>query len=683
MRRFARLFAELDQTNKTNEKIDAMSRYFTDTSDRESAAWALYFLSGQRLQRLISSSLLRDWAIELSAIEPWLFDECYEAVGDLGETISLIVPKPVEQTSSMLREAAASQASVPHSGRADVESIADQSLAFWVEHLLLPLRVLTAVEQRAAIVRYWCTLDQVSCLVMNKLLTGSFRVGVSQKLVVRALANATGMSVEVLAHRMMGRWQPSASFFDSLLDRSTDDASISRPYPFFLANPLELDVEQLGDISDWQIEWKWDGIRAQIIRRKGQAFIWSRGEELMTDRFPELRALADLLPDGTVLDGEIVACRDGQILPFASLQRRIGRQQLGPKILRDVPVAYLAFDLLETEGQDFRSQPLLIRRSHLVSLFHALRNRTGISASLLPERTGIFPRSSPGLLFGDSNEPLYSPNGTGINADHPSTKRTGLSLDASNNDFEERTGNSSTPKRTGLSAERELSETDPLLANAGTIGGDSSVSMPSPGAPQADATAFQIAAEFGGAFMVPSVLTARSWQEIRDRREQSRTLMAEGLMLKRLVSPYRVGRPRGDWWKWKVEPYSIDAVLIYAQRGHGKRASLYTDYTFGVWDGDQLVPFAKAYSGLTDAEISKVDHFVRQNTLERFGPVRRVQPELVFELAFENIQLSTRHRSGIAVRFPRILRWRKDKLIRDADSLETIKAMLAQMNRQT
>ena len=563
MQHFARLFAELDQTNKTNDKVAAMAAYFRHC-DPASAAWALYFLSGQKLKRLVSTTLLRAWAVEVANIEEWLFDECYEAVGDLGETISLIVPRPIAVDEQL-------------------------PLARWVEDRLLPLRQLTAHEQQSEIVAAWRSLNQTACLVFNKLITGSFRVGVSQKLVVRGVAEASGVDAEVLAHRMMGQWQPTAEFYNQLVHPDDQDAQISRPFPFFLAHPLEQGPEDLGDLSQWQAEWKWDGIRAQIIHRQQEVFIWSRGEELMTERFPELQRTAQRLPDGVVLDGEIVGYRGETILPFAHLQRRIGRKQLGKKILGDVPVAFLAFDLLELDGVDMRGAPLVARRAAL-------------------ER-----------VIGDLQSEQFATDGSGAALDS-------LPLSVVGSD----------------DVQMKISE----RCN----------------------------------FRLPAIVRASNWQELVKLRQQSREQRAEGLMLKRLDSPYRVGRPRGDWWKWKIEPYTIDAVLIYAQRGHGRRASLYTDYTFAVWDGPTLVPFAKAYSGLTDKEIQRVDSFVRRHTLEKFGPVRSVKPELVFELAFENIQLSSRHKSGIAVRFPRILRWREDKPITEADTVETIRAMLRTPN---
>ncbi len=607
MEHFAKLFSQLDQTNKTNEKVEAIAEYFRRT-DAASAAWGLYFLSGQKLQRVVSSGLLRQWAIEVARIEPWLFDECYEAVGDLGETISLVVPRRTEEDSMGL-------------------------LASWVEQRLLPLRRLTVAEQRSVILASWRQLNQVACLVLNKLLTGSFRVGVSQKLVVRGLSVACGVPAEVLAHRLMGSWQPSASFFERLVHPDSGDTEVSRPYPFYLASPLEGEPHELGQVDQWQVEWKWDGIRAQVIRRQGQTYIWSRGEELMKDRFPELERAAECLPDGTVVDGEIVGRRDGVILPFAQMQRRIGRKQLGPKVLREVPVSYLMFDVLEVGGEDVRGRPLRERRVLLEALASELvvRSRRSGALELPGSLLGLAEGMGDGDLDGDVDSDLGSDlDGMGRGEGELGGEEQGAAVGGR------------------VSSEASLGS---VLSDIGEL---------SPGLP----------------FLLPARLVAGTWEELADVRSRSREAHAEGLMLKRLDSPYRVGRPRGDWWKWKIEPYTVDAVLIYAQRGHGKRASLYTDYTFGVWDGDVLVPFAKAYSGLTDKEIAKVDRYVRQHTLERFGPVRSVQPALVFELAFENIQISTRHKSGIAVRFPRILRWRSDKSITEADSLTTIRAML-------
>jgi DNA ligase 1 len=524
---FADLYAALDETTKTNEKIAAMSRYF-GSAPPEDAAWAVHFLIGRRPKRLIETRKLVAWAMEEAGVPDWLFGECYHAVGDLAETIALLLPA--------------------------AQSSSDKPLHYWVQERLQPMRSWDDNARRESLVAAWREMSERQRFAWNKLITGEFRVGVSQNLVVRALAQASGVDANVLAHRLMGDWEPTADFAARILATETADADVSRPYPFCLAYPLEGGVEELGEVRDWQLEWKWDGIRSQLIRRARQTFLWSRGEELMTDRFPELAAAGALLPEGTVLDGEVLPWKDGAPLPFAQMQRRIGRKALGAKILAEVPVVLLAFDLLEHEGQDVRERPLEWRRAELEKIVAAAGPESHLVASPV-------------------------------------------------------------------------------------VGDD-------------------------------------SWEELQRTREQARSRGVEGFMLKRHASPYRVGRRRGDWWKWKINPYSVDAVLIYAQPGNGRRASLFTDYTFGVWDQGKLTPFAKAYSGLTDEEIRRVDAFVRNNTIEKFGPVRRVKPELVFELAFEGIQLSPRHRSGIAVRFPRMARWRTDKKAEDADTIETIRALL-------
>ena len=526
MKAFAELYAALDETTKTGEKVDALARYFASVP-AEDAAWAVHFLIGRRPKRLVGARRLAEWAMQATGTPEWLFAECYDSVGDLAESISLLLPPSGASSDLPLRE--------------------------WVARLLA-LRGEDEETQRGDVMRAWAELDGPQAYVWNKLITGSFRVGVSQKLVVRALAQVSGVDENTIAHRLMGSWEPGPDLIARLLRAETGDADVSRPYPFFLAYALEEEPDALGEAREWQTEWKWDGIRAQVIRRAGSTFVWSRGEELITERFPELAAAAAMLPDGTVLDGEIMPWRDGQPLPFAQLQRRIGRKVLGPKILSEVPVVLLTYDLLEIGGEDLRPRPLEWRRARL----------------------------------------------------------------------------------------------EELLART-----------PS-----------------GGRFLPSPVVPAEEWDHVRQAYRDARTRQAEGLMLKRRDAEYGVGRRKGAWWKWKVEPFTVDAVLIYAQRGHGRRASLYTDYTFAVWSGDELVPFAKAYSGLTDAEIRRVDSFVRRNTLQRFGPVRAVKPELVFELGFEGIQRSPRHKSGIAVRFPRMLRWRDDKKPEDADSLETIIGML-------
>ena len=528
MKAFAELYSAIDETTKTNEKVEALTRYFARVPPAD-AAWAATFLIGRRPKRLLASRKLAQWAIEESGIPDWLFGECYQAVGDFAETIALLLP-PAQRSS-------------------------DLPLHYWIEERLLPLRDAGDEAQRASLVSAWREMDERQRFAWNKIITGEFRVGVSQSLVVRAIAAVSGLDAAVVSHRLMGDWQPTAEFWSQLIAAeghgTAGHSDVSRPYPFFLAYPVEGPIEALGDIRAWQVEWKWDGIRAQLIRREGHTFVWSRGEELMTGRFPELAALGAQLPPGVAIDGEILPWKNGEPLPFAQMQRRIGRKVLGPRILNEVPVVIVAYDLLELNGEDIRERPLEFRRARL----------------------------------------------------------------------------------------EEIAPADSAL-------------------------------------IVSPVVQADTWDNLALLRQEARARKVEGFMLKRLGSPYGVGRRRGEWWKWKIQPYSVDAVLIYAQPGHGRRASLFTDYTFGVWDGGELVPFAKAYSGLTDDEIRKVDAFVRANTIEKFGPVRSVKPELVFELAFEGIQRSPRHRSGIAVRFPRMARWRTDKKAADADTIETIRALL-------
>ncbi len=528
MKAFADLYAAIDETTRTNAKVEAMVDYFRK-APHDDAAWAVYFLIGRKPRQVVPTAKLRAWAAAEAGISDWLFEEAYHAVGDLAESIALILPEP--------------------------SASSDLSLRLWVEERLLPLRGAEEEVQREAMTRYWSEMDGRQRFVWNKLITGAFRVGVSQQLVTRALGKVGETDAATVAHRLMGDWEPTSHFFKRLLSTEVEDADVSRLFPFCLAHPIEADPATLGPISDWQAEWKWDGIRGQLIRRQGRTFLWTRGEELVTERYPELAELGPYLPDGTAIDGEILPWKDGRVLPFAQLQKRIGRKTVGKAILAEVPVVLVAYDLLEHRGEDIRGLPLEDRRARL----------------------------------------------------------------------------------------------EEIVRGSG----------------------------WDGRLIASPVLRAENWEALRELRESSRERGVEGMMLKRRGSIYRVGRVRGDWWKWKVNPLSVDAVLIAAQRGSGKRASLYTDYTFGVWSDGRLVPVAKAYSGLTDEEIRRVDKFVRANTVDKFGPVRSVKPELVFELAFEGIQRSTRHKSGVAVRFPRIARWRDDKVASEADSLSTLQAMLS------
>jgi DNA ligase-1 len=532
LRRFAALYEALDRTTSTNEKVAALAEYFA-AAPPEDAAWAVFFLTGRRLTRLLPARLLAGWAMEEAAVPEWLFEECYAGVGDLAETIALLLERQGES-----------------------ELSSEIPLSAWVTDRILPLKRLPVEEQRAAVVGWWGELGRWETFVLAKLLTGALRVGVSQTLVERALARVAGVSPAAMAHRLMGSWEPAASFYMGLLadeDSGEGGEDGSRPYPFFLASALDQPVETLGDPSEWIAEWKWDGIRAQLVRRGGQVHLWSRGEELITERFPEIaRAALPLVPDGTVLDGEVLAWRDGAPLPFSVLQRRIGRKKVGEKILAEAPAVFLAYDLLEEEGRDARERPLSERRAAL---------------------------------------------------------------------------------------ERRVVGGRPVL-------------------------------------LLSQALAVADWGAAAGLRGEARERGVEGLMLKRLASPYGAGRRRGDWWKWKIEPFRFDAVLVYAQPGHGRRANLLTDYTFAVWSGGELVPVAKAYSGLADEEILELDGWIRRHTLQKFGPVRSVEPSQVFEIACEGIAASPRHRSGIAVRFPRMVRRRTDKRPEDADTLEGVQALL-------
>ncbi|MCP8347019.1 ATP-dependent DNA ligase [Pseudomonas qingdaonensis] len=544
MKAFAELYGQLDATTSSNAKRDALVRYFASASPAD-AAWAVYFLAGGRPRQLVPTRLLRELAISLSGLPDWLFEESYQAVGDLAETFSLLLPEAAHSS--------------------------DAGLAYWVEDCLLPLRGLPPETLAQRLPPLWAQLDRQSLLVCLKLVTGSFRVGVSKLLVTRALAQLADIDSKRVAQRLVGytdlSHRPTAQGYLKLIAAESEDEHAQRggqPYPFFLAHALQQPVDQfdalLGPPQAWQAEWKWDGIRAQVVKREGQLWVWSRGEELLTERFPELQALAAVLPDGCVVDGEIVVWRDG-VQPFALLQQRIGRKTLGKKILADAPVVLLGYDLLEWQGADWRSRPQAERRAQLEALVQTTA--------------------------------------------HP-------------------------------------------------------------------------------ALRLSPVLQGDTWAELAAQREASRSLGVEGLMLKARDALYGVGRTKdmGVWWKWKIDPFSVDAVLIYAQRGHGRRASLYSDYTFAVWDAPagspqrSLVPFAKAYSGLSDEEMRKVDAIIRKTTVETFGPVRSVTPTLVFELGFEGIALSKRHKSGIAVRFPRMLRWRLDKPVDEADDLATLQSLL-------
>jgi len=608
MKAFAGLFAAIDGTTSTNAKVEAIVRYLA-AAPAADAAWAVFFLTGRRLKRLLPYRAISDWTMALAGVPEWLLGECYSVVGDGAETATLILDQiptdsgvvpPARNTNDsgvvlhgripndsgvVLHGRIPNDSGVVLPGRETPESL---GLAEWVEERILPLRQAPPDAQQRQVIGWIRELGRRERFTLFKLLTGELRLGVSQTLVVRALAQAAALPATAVAARLMGEWTPSAAWYAGLVSPGVTDADRSRPYPFCLASPIDNAITDapaiaalLGERADWLVEWKWDGIRAQLIVRGGRVYLWSRGEELITDRFPEVAAIAAGFADGTVLDGEILAWRGDRPLPFAALQQRIGRERQVARTARDLPVVFMAYDVLEDAGADVRATPLIDRRARLEAIVSAL---------------------------------------PGVRPEAPAAARAPLLP------FEEDATGAS-----GLAQE--------------TI-------------------------------RISPIVPGDTWTALADVRGESRHRGVEGLMLKRLTSTYGVGRKRGDWWKWKIDPHTIDAVLIYAQPGSGKRASLLTDYTFGVWHEGELVPVAKAYSGLTNEEILEMDRWIRRHTVERFGPVRHVEPIHVFELGFEAIAPSTRHRSGIAVRFPRMLRWRKDKPASEADTLATLEALM-------
>ena len=538
MKEFAILIDEVSASTKTTDKVNAIINYFNHADD-EDKIWMLALFTGRRPKRTVNSSRLHDWCAEIAGIPLWLFEESYSAVGDLSETIALILPESSNKS--------------------------DKPLHYWM-HYLIDLDGKEEYEKKEAIAAAWQQLGTRERFVFNKLMSASFRIGVSGTLVINALAKHYHTDAQVMSHRLSGNWDPQHITFRELITGEHVDTDASKPYPFYLAYPLEEEISNLGEPTDWQAEWKWDGIRGQIIKRKGEIFVWSRGEELMTDKFPEYASLKHLLPDGTALDGEIICFKDGKPLPFSLLQTRIGRKNIGKKVLQDAPVGFLMYDLLEYKGEDLRHTSQAERRSMLENLYQTLEV-----------------------------------------------------------DFAAKTGKTSN--------------------------------------------------EF--VLQLSPLIQFNNWDELTQLRLQSRDMGSEGLMLKKKDAIYQAGRKRGDWWKWKVDPLSIDCVLVAAQKGHGRRANLYTDYTFAVLDDqNNLVTFTKAYSGLTDKEFLQVDAFIKRNIIEKFGPVRTVKPELVFEIGFEGIAESKRHKSGVAVRFPRMLRFRKDKPVEEINTLNDLKALL-------
>jgi DNA ligase-1 len=525
MKVFAQLINALDSTNKTNLKGEAIERFLSEAVEGDKL-WLLALFTGKRPKRNVNTGMMQQWAMELAAIPDWLFRESYASVGDLGETIALVLPPP--------------------------NSYTEKSLSEWME-LIIALKTKTDAEKKDFVLQAWDSLPATERFIFNKLLGGSFRLGISAQSLINALSRHYQLDANAITHSIMGDWKMGEVSFDKLVKGEYTNTQLSKPYPFCLAYALEKEVDELGDINTWQAEYKWDGIRGQIVKREGEVFIWSRGEELVTEQFPEIKSALSAWPGNFVLDGELLVYKDQQVFNFSELQKRLNRKNLTKKIQEALPVALFVYDLLEWNGEDWRDKRLEERRAQLEILV----------------------------------------------SKHPADN-----------------------------------------------------------------------------IQLSTIINYTNWEELRLIREQARLVNSEGLMLKHKASPYHTGRKKGDWWKWKIDPLTIDAVLIYAQKGSGRRSAYYTDYTFAVKQGDQLVTIAKAYSGLTDKEIQEVSRFVNKHAIEKFGPVRTVKPELVFEIAFEGIGFSSRHKAGVALRFPRILRWRKDKTVADIDDIEDIKKLI-------
>ncbi len=531
MKHFSKLISAVEITNKTNDKIAAFVEYFHTAPDKDKL-WLIAIFTGKRPKRPINTKFMKQWCMEIAEIPEWLFLESYSAVGDSGETMSLLLPEPTHHI--------------------------EKSFSQWMEEIVA-LKKKSDDEKEAYIRNAWSGLEVQERLIFNKLIGGSFRVGVSKKTLVNALAKFSGIEANQLMHSIIGNWDINSISFDELLQGEHINYDNSKPYPFCLAYALEKELDELGDVTDWQVEYKWDGIRGQIVKRNNEVFLWSRGEELVTEQFPELTEAIAKLEGDFVIDGEILALKDNAILLFNDLQKRLNRKNVTKKLLQDVPIGFYAYDMMEWDNKDIREKPLSHRRKLLEQLLD--KNAT-------------------------ANKTLF----------------------------------------------------------------------------------------------ISEIIASETWEELIPVRAEARARDSEGLMLKQKNSPYHTGRKKGDWWKWKVDPLTIDAVMIYAQKGSGRRSGHYTDYTFAVKKDDGLVTVAKAYSGLTNEEIKEVSRFVKKNSIEKFGPVRTVKPELVFEIAFEGIALSNRHKSGVALRFPRISRWRRDKPVEEIDTIENVKLLITSPN---
>ena len=521
MKAFSLMYRRLESTTSTLKRTAIIADFFRQASDKDKL-WTIALFTHKRPRRTITTSYLRLWAAELANIPNWLFEDTYHIVGDLAETIAKIIPPPTYTS--------------------------DNSLSYWVE-MLIALKDKEEADKKEAILEAWKILDTDSRFLFNKLITGGFRIGVAQRTIVKALSAVLDQEENVIAHKLMGNWSPLAISYEELLLSDDPTADSSKPYPFYLASPLDSPLDKLGSAGEWYAEYKWDGMRGQLIKRDKNVFLWSRGEELIIDQFPEFITLRNVESD-FVIDGEILVFRDNQIKGFDHIQKRIGRKKVSKKILESHPAIMMAYDIMELNNNDIRELSQANRRIKLESLI-------------------------------DQND-------------------------------------------------------------------------------------------FSNLIKISPLISFNDWSALGQIRNLAREKNAEGLMLKSKLGPYKTGRKRGDWYKWKVDPMTFDGVLLYAQRGHGRRANLYSDFTFAVKDGDNLVPITKSYIGLTDNELTQISQFVRKNTIERFGPVSSVTPKLVFEVGFEGISKSNRRKVGISLRSPRILRWRHDKSVNEIDSLSDI-----------
>jgi len=526
MKDFVKLINAIEITNKTNAKIDALVHYFAQAAEKDKL-WLIAIFTGKRPPRPVKTTLMKQWCLEIIQLPEWLFLESYSTVGDLGETLALLLPEPTKTI--------------------------DKTLDEWMQDIIA-LKPKSDEEKKTYVLSAWAGLNMQERFIFNKLIGGSFRIGVSKKTLVNALSKRSGIDANQLMHSIIGNWDINTISFQALLNGEHINYDNSKPYPFCLAYALEKEINDLGTPDEWQVEYKWDGIRGQVVKRNGEIYIWSRGEELVTGQFPEIEIAIRQFKDDFVIDGEILALKDSNVLLFNDLQRRLNRKNISKKLLEDVPIGFYAYDILELNEKDIRGEALQKRRQLLERLF--------------------------------------------------------ASIDLPNH------------------------------------------------------------------IKLSQIIDFKGWETLHDIRENARSINSEGLMLKQNASPYHVARKKGDWWKWKVDPLTIDVVMIYAQKGSGRRSSKYTDYTFAVKKEDGLVTVAKAYSGLTDKEITEISKWVNKNAIEKFGPVRTVKPELVFEIAFEGIALSNRHKSGVALRFPRIKRWRRDKTVKDIDTIQSVKSLI-------